>query len=40
MTTSQSTPVPIDYRPTCGAVIDGKLWLCNTDGKTLTITQQ
>lgn len=39
LTTDKSTPVPIDFRPTCGSVVDGKLWLCNTDGKTLTITQ-
>lgn len=36
----KSTPVNIDFRPTCGRVVDGKLWLCNTDGKTLTVTQQ
>jgi len=39
LTTDKSTPVQIDFRPTCGSVVDGKLWLCNTDGKTLTITQ-
>ncbi len=40
LTTDTSTPVQIDFRPTCGSVVDGKLWLCNTDGRTLTITQQ
>jgi len=40
LTTGQSTPVQIDFRPTCGSVVDGKLWLCNSDGKMLTITQQ
>jgi len=39
LTTDKSTPVQIDFRPTCGSVVDGKLWLCNTDGRTLTITQ-
>lgn len=39
LTTDKSTPVQIDFRPTCGSVVDGMLWLCNTDGRTLTITQ-
>ncbi len=39
LTTDKSAPVQIDFRPTCGSVVDGKLWLCNTDGKMLTITQ-
>lgn len=38
--TDISKPVQIDFRPTCGAVVEGKLWLCNTDGRTLTITKQ
>jgi WD40 repeat protein len=40
LTTDKSAPVPIDFRPTCGSVVDGKLWLCNTDGRMLTIAQQ
>lgn len=39
LTTDKSTPVQIDFRPSCGSVVDGKLWLCNTDGTMLTITQ-
>jgi WD40 repeat protein len=40
LTTGKSTPVQSDFRPTCGRIVDGELWLCNTDGRTLTITQR
>ena len=40
LTTGNSTPVQINFNPTCGSVIQGTLWVCNTDGRTLTITQQ
>ncbi len=40
LTTGKSTPFQIDFHPTCGTVVEGKLWLCNTDVRTLTITQQ
>lgn len=39
LTTGKSSPLQINFTPTCGGVIDGKLWLCNTDGKTLAISQ-
>jgi outer membrane protein assembly factor BamB len=35
-----STVVKSDPMPTCGGVVGNKLWVCNTDGKTLTISQQ
>ncbi len=35
----KSVPVKWDAMPTCGGVVRGKLWLCTTEGKTLTITQ-
>jgi WD40 repeat protein len=40
LTTDKSAPVRFDSIPTCGDVVKGELWLCSTEGKTLTITQQ
>jgi len=39
LSSAKSTPVGTKSPPTCGGVVAGKLWLCNTDGKTLTISQ-
>jgi hypothetical protein len=36
LTTAKSVPI----KPaTCGNIVDGKLWLCTTDGKMLSISQ-
>lgn len=34
-----SAPVKSDAKPTCGGVVEGKLWLCSVEGTTLTISQ-
>jgi WD40 repeat protein len=34
----KSAPMGNGRVPTCGAKVTGKLWVCNTQGKTLTIT--
>ncbi len=39
LTTSKPVPLKMDARPTCGGVASGKLWLCFTDGNTVTISQ-
>jgi WD40 repeat protein len=39
LTTAKSVPLKMDARPTCGGVASGKLWLCSTDGNTVTISQ-
>jgi len=36
----KAVPVKFDAMPTCGGVVKDKLWLCTTEGKTITITQQ
>lgn len=33
-----SLPIQSD-KPTCGGVVQGKLWICTTDGRSLTIVQ-
>lgn len=40
LATEKSTPIKSDSQPTGGGVIHGKLWLCTTQGRTLTISQQ
>jgi hypothetical protein len=30
----------MDPPPACGEVVNGKIWTCSVDGKTLTIAQQ
>jgi WD40 repeat protein len=39
LTTTKSIAVKSDPPATCGNVVDGKLWMCTADGKTLTISQ-
>jgi WD40 repeat protein len=39
LSTAKSVPIKTTSTPTCGEVVGGKLWLCNTDGRTLTISQ-
>ena len=39
LSTAKSVPIETKSRPTCGGVVAGKLWLCDTDGTTLTISQ-
>lgn len=36
------TSVPLQWKslPSCGGVVAGKLWLCQTEGRTLTISEQ
>jgi len=36
----KAVPVKFDAMPTCGGVVKDKLWLCTTEGKAITITQQ
>jgi len=40
LATDKSTPLKADSRPTCSGIVTGKLWLCNSDSRTLTILQQ
>lgn len=35
-----STAMKSDAPPTCGGVVGNKLWVCSTDGQTLTVWQQ
>jgi len=39
LATNESAPVKFDAMPTCGGVVKDKLWLCTSEGKTLTITK-
>jgi hypothetical protein len=34
----KSSPMGRGQVPTCGAKVAGKLWVCHTEGKQLTIT--
>jgi WD40 repeat protein len=38
--TATSTAMKSDAPPTCGGVVGNKLWVCSTDGATLTVRQQ
>lgn len=40
LSTEKSTPIKSDSQTTGGGVVNGKLWLCTTQGRTLTISQQ
>ena len=40
LTTAKSVPFVIDPPPTCGEVVNGKIWTCNVNGNTLMISQQ
>lgn len=40
LTTAKSVLLKSDAPPTCGEIVGGKIWTCNSDGKTLTISQQ
>ncbi len=39
LTAETAVPIQTASAPTCGRVIQGKLWVCTVDGKTLTISQ-
>jgi len=39
LSAASSTAVTSDSPLTCGAVVGGKLWVCNASGKTLTMSQ-
>ena len=39
LATATAIPIQADAPPTCGGVVQGKLWICTVDGKSLTITQ-
>ena len=40
LATARSAPLKSESPPTCGGVVDGSLWLCTADGKTLSIARQ
>ena len=39
LTTAKAVPVKADRPLTCGGIIEGKVWVCSADGKTLTMSQ-
>jgi WD40 repeat protein len=39
LTSFKSAPMGNGQVPTCGAKVSGKLWVCNTEGQKLTITE-
>ena len=40
LATATSAPLKTDAPPTCGGAVGSKLWVCTTEGKTLTIAQR
>jgi WD40 repeat protein len=40
LASTKSVPVKSDSPATCGGVVGGKLWMCTSDGKMLTISQR